>query len=69
MTIVRLTLFYLSPIVKEQLQGRRRFQFGPLFFESNSTFLGLLVQAPLLPKEGARWATDKRIAMVPGTLR
>jgi len=63
MTIVRLTLFCLSHIVKEQLQDRRRFQFGPLFLSPISTFLGLLVRAPLLSKEVARWASDKRIAM------
>jgi hypothetical protein len=32
---------------------RERFQFVPLFFESKSTFLGLLVQVPLVPEEVA----------------
>ena len=53
----------LVKYVESTTARRRRHQFVPLFFESNSTFLGLLVQVSLVPKEVVRWVTDERIAM------
>ena len=53
-----------TPLLATYVQGatarRRRPRFVPLFFESNSTFLGFVLQVPLVPKEVARWAADER---------
>jgi hypothetical protein len=60
MTIVSLTLLCLSHMFKEQLQCAGDLSSYRSFFESNSMFLGFLVQVFLVPKEIARWATDER---------
>jgi hypothetical protein len=60
MTIVPLTPHCLSHMFKEQLQGAGDLGSYRSFFESNSTFLGFVLQVPLVPKEVARWATDER---------
>ena len=66
--------FVDTPLVVTYVEGttarRRRSQFVPLFFfESNSAFLGLVLQVPLVPKEVASWPTDEHVAIGFWTLR
>ena len=69
MTIVPLTPHCLSHMFKEQLQGAGDLGSYRSFFESNSTFLGFVLQVPLVPKEVASWPTDEHVAIGFWTLR